>query len=97
MTILTSANGSLPLTLRKGETLVIRNYSGAETVTGSTAAREDVSSTSGAGAIAYGPQTSAASLVLSSSGSLDYQVVAGDVTPAVNALTDGYQVLTPLR
>ena len=31
MTILTYANGSLPLTLRKGETLVIRNYSGAET------------------------------------------------------------------
>lgn len=96
MTILTSANGSLPLTLRKGETLVIRNYSGTETVTGSTVAREDVSSTSGAGAIAYGPQSAAASLVLSSSGSLDYQVVSGDVTPAVNVLVGSdNQLVTP--
>lgn len=97
MTILTSANGSLPLTLRKGETLVIRNYSGTETVTGSTVAREDVSSTAGSGAYAYGPQTSAATLTISSSGSLDYQVVAGDMTPAVNALVDvaTSQIVTP--
>lgn len=97
MTILTSANGSLPLTLRKGETLVIRNYSGAETVTGSTAAREDVSSTAGAGAVAYGPQSSAATLTISSSGSLDYSVVAGDMSPAVNALVSvpTGQIVTP--
>ena len=97
MTILTSANGSLPLTLRKGETLVIRNYSGTETVTGSTVAREDVSSTTGSGAIAYGPQTSAATLTLSSSGSLDYQVVSGDLTPAVSALISQPtgQIVTP--
>lgn len=97
MTILTSANGSLPLTLRKGETLVIRNYSGTETVTGSTAAREDVSSTAGAGAVAYGPQSSAATLTISSSGSLDYSVVAGDMSPAVNALVSvpTGQIVTP--
>lgn len=97
MTILTSANGSLPLTLRKGETLVIRNYSGTETVTGSTAAREDVSSTAGAGAVAYGPQSSAATLTISSSGSMDYSVVAGDMSPAVNALVSvpTGQIVTP--
>lgn len=101
MTILTSANGSLPLTLRKGETLVIRNYSGVETVTGSTAAREDASSTAGSGAYAYGPQTVAATLTLSSSGSLDYQVVAGDVTPGyrpgeTTLLLDGQSTYGPL-
>ena len=76
MTILTSANGSLPLTLRKGETLVIRNYSGAETVRGSTVPQEATAD----GAEVYGPQITDASIVLSSSGSLDYQVVMGDMT-----------------
>lgn len=81
MTILTSANGSLPLTLRKGETLVVRNYSGAEVVLGSTVFRDKAVSM-GDGAFAYGPQTRDVSLTLSTSGSLDYQVVSGDVTPA---------------
>jgi len=60
-------------------------------------AREDVSSTTGSGAIAYGPQTSAATLTLSSSGSLDYQVVSGDVSPAVEALVTlpSRQIVTP--
>jgi len=75
MTILTSANGSLPLTLRKGETLVIRNYSGAETVTGSTVPVQFTKD----GADVYGPQLTDASVSLSSSGSLDYQVVQGKV------------------
>lgn len=76
MTILTTANGSLPLSLRKGETLVIRNYSGAETVTGSSSIRE----LSANGLASYGPQPVDVSVVLSSSGSLDYQIVVGDVT-----------------
>lgn len=82
MTILTSASGSLPLSLRKGETLVIRNLTGSETVTGSTAAREDATSALGSGAVVYGPQTGNASLVLSTSGQLDYSTVMGDPLPA---------------
>jgi hypothetical protein len=80
MTILTIANGSLPLTLRKGETLVIRNYSGAETVTGSSSIRE----LSANGLASYGPQPVDVSVVLSSGGSLDYQIVVGDVTTQNN-------------
>lgn len=76
MTILTSANGSLPLTLRKGETLVIRNYSGSETVTGSNSIRE----LSANGLSSYGPQPFDATVTVASSGALDYQVVVGDVT-----------------
>ena len=76
MTILTSANGSLPLTLRKGETLVIRNYSGVETVTGSIAAREATKD----GAVVYGPHKFAASVVITTTGTLDYQIVMGDMT-----------------
>ena len=81
MTILTSANGSLPLTLRKGETLVIRNYSGAETVTGSTAAKRFAVSTYGEGAVCYGPQVADATLTISSTGSIDYSVVSGVASP----------------
>lgn len=77
MTILTSANGSLPLTLRKGETLVIRNYSGSDVVSGSTVLRETV----GDGSVIYGPQTSDATVSLSSTGQLDYITVMGDPTP----------------
>lgn len=77
MTILTSANGSLPLTLRKGETLVIRNYSGSDVVSGSTVLRETV----GDGSVIYGPQTSDATVNLSSTGQLDYITVMGDPTP----------------
>ena len=68
MTILTSASGARPLSLAKGETLIIRNYSGTEAVTGSTAAREDASSVLGAGAVVYGPQTSLATVTISTTG-----------------------------
>jgi len=88
MTILNSSVGALRLSLAKGETLIVRNYSGVETVTGSTVSREDASSTLGAGAVVYGPQSVAASIVLSTSGTLDYQTVMGDPTPAVNALVE---------
>lgn len=79
MTILTSANGSLPLTLRKGETLVIRNYSGVETVRGSTVPSDATAD----GAEIYGPQISDVSIILSTSGALDYQIVVGDMTPTL--------------
>jgi len=88
MTILNSSVGALRLSLAKGETLIVRNYSGVETVTGSTVSREDASSTLGAGAVVYGPQSVAASIVLSTTGALDYQTVMGDPTPAVNALVE---------
>lgn len=88
MTILNSSVGALRLSLAKGETLIVRNYSGTETVTGSTVSREDASSTLGAGAVVYGPQSVAASIVLSTTGTLDYQTVMGDPTPAVNALVE---------
>lgn len=81
MTILTSANGSLPLTLRKGETLVIRNYSGLETVTGSSAEREEAVTSLGVGAVVYGPQSVDSSITLSTSGQLDYTTVMGDPLP----------------
>ena len=85
MTILTSANGSLPLSLRKGETLVIRNYSGIETVTGSSADREEAVTSLGSGAVVYGPQAVDSSIVLSTSGQLDYSTVMGD--PHVGSFT----------
>jgi len=88
MTILNASVGALRLSLAKGETLIVRNYSGVETVTGSTVSREDASSTLGAGAVVYGPQSVAASVVLSTTGTLDYQTVMGDPTPAVNALVE---------
>lgn len=78
MTILTSANGSLTLSLRKGETLVIRNYSGIETVTGSSADREEAVTSLGSGAVVYGPQAVDSSIVLTTSGQLDYSTVMGD-------------------
>lgn len=78
MTILTSASGARPLSLAKGETLIIRNYSGTETVTGSTAAREDAASVLGAGAVVYGPQTVAATVTISTTGTLDHSTVMGD-------------------
>lgn len=77
MTILTTANGSLPLSLRKGETLVIRNYTGADSVTGSGALREVTTD----GSVIYGPQPADTTLVLTSSGQLDYITVMGDPTP----------------
>lgn len=87
MTILTIANGSLPLSLRKGETLVIRNYSGVETVTGSTSTRELAPD----GSVIFGPQLSSATVTVSSSGQLDYITVMGDPTP----LSQAEQTIAP--
>lgn len=85
MAILSSGSGSLRLSVPVGSSLIIRNFSGTETVTGSSVAREDATSRLGAGAYVYGPQTSASTLTISTTGTLDYQVVAGDPTPSVGA------------
>lgn len=85
MTILTSASGARPLSLANGETLIIRNYSGTETVTGSTVAREDAGSVLGTGAVVYGPQTSSATVTISTTGTLDHSSVMGDPLPASDA------------
>lgn len=82
MAQMTSATGSLPLRLSKGETLVIKDLAGSHTVTGSLAPREDASASVGAGFVVYGPQSSAVTVTISTTGAVDYQVVSGDVTPA---------------
>ena len=81
MPTFSNGQGTLILSLRKGETLMIRNLSGSETVRGSTVPQE---ATSG-GVEVYGPQTSDTTIQLSTSGVLDYQVVVGDVTPSARA------------
>ena len=91
MPTFSNGQGTLILSLRKGETLTVRNLSGAETVRGSTVPQE---STSG-GIRAYGPQASDTSVQMTTTGTLEYQVVAGDVTlsakspDAVNVVIDG--------
>lgn len=85
MAQMTSATGSLPLRLSKGETLVIKDLAGSHTVTGSLAPREDASASVGAGFVVYGPQSSAVTVTISTTGAVDYQVVSGDVSPASSA------------
>lgn len=82
MAILTSGAGSLKLSVPKGSSLIIRNLSGTETVTGSGSAREDATAFLGAGAYVYGPQAAEVQVTISTTGTLDYSVVAGDPTPA---------------
>lgn len=89
MAQMTSATGSLPLRLSKGETLVIKDLAGSHTVTGSLAPREDASASVGAGFVVYGPQSSAVTVTISTTGAVDYQVVSGDVTPASPASGGG--------
>ena len=86
MTILNSSVGALRLSLAKGETLIVRNYSGTETVSGSSVPRENGSSRLGAGAFVYGPQTADSNVTITTTGDLDYSVVAGDPLPNVAAV-----------
>lgn len=81
MTILQSGV-TLPISVAAGNSLVIKELTGTATVTGSTAPREDASVRIGAGFFVYGPQVSQATLSISTTGLCDYQVVAGDPTPA---------------
>lgn len=83
MTYFTSDAGTLRITVPKGSTLIVRNYSGIDAVIGSTVSREKPLNM-GDGCFVYGPQTSDAAISLTTSGSLDYQVVAGDPTPSLD-------------
>ena len=80
MTIL-QTGVTLPLNLKAGETLVIKELSGTSTVTGSTASREDASTSIGAGFVVYGPQPSDCSVTLTTTGAADWFVEVGDATP----------------
>lgn len=82
MTMLYSSQGTITFPIAAGNTLVVNNLSGVETVTGSTVAREDVSTSFGAGRYGYGPQTSDATITLTTTGQCDYEIRVGDVTPS---------------
>jgi len=84
MTILYSGNGAIRFPVAAGNSLKLRNLSGVETVTGSSAAREDASTSIGAGFVVYGPQAVDTTITLSTTGQCDYQVVAGDPTPSTS-------------
>lgn len=89
---------TMPLSLSAGQTLKLKELTGTATATGSTAAREDASATIGAGFVVYGPQSSAASLSLTTTGICEWEVVNGDATPA-RSLTDEItsRSLAPMR
>lgn len=82
MPTLANGSGALRINVPKGSSLIIRNQSGVETVTGSSAAREDATYALGSGAFVYGPQTASSDLSISTTGVLTYDIVAGDPTPA---------------
>jgi len=77
---------TLPISVSVGQTLVVKELTGTATVTGSSAAREDASSSIGAGFVVYGPQPSAVSLSMTTTGLCEWQIVNGDATPAKGAL-----------
>lgn len=84
MPTLQTGSGALRINVPRGSTLIIRNQSGAETVTGSSAAREDATFALGAGAVVYGPQSSSSDVSITTTGVLTYDIVAGDATPATD-------------
>lgn len=95
MTILQSGT-SLPIALNAGQTIVLKELSGVATVTGSSAAREDASARIGAGYVIYGPQITAGTVTLSTTGIVDYQVVNGDPTPANQPVLYGVDPSGPI-
>lgn len=100
MTIL-QTGVSLPLNLKAGETLVIKELSGTSTVTGSVASREDASASIGAGFYSYGPQSADCSVTITTTGTCDWVVRVGDATPATDTIktqksATGQTVLDPV-
>lgn len=85
MARLFSTAQSLKINVPKGSSLVIRNQSGTETVTGSSVIREDASAVLGSGVFVYGPQTASSDVTISTNGACDYDIVAGDPTPATSS------------
>ena len=53
MPTLQNGSGALRINVPKGSSLIIRNQSGVETVTGSSVAREDATFALGSGAFVY--------------------------------------------
>lgn len=98
MSLLYSTQGTINFPIAAGNTLVVRNISGTETVSGSTVAREDATGTLGSGVYVYGPQSAAATISISTTGQLDYSIVAGDPTPpryvTVNRNSSGVEELS---
>lgn len=95
MTIL-QTGVTLPLNLKAGETLVIKELSGTSTVTGSTASREDASTSIGAGFVVYGPQIADCLVSVTTTGAVDWFVEVGDATPpSTNVLYQSGQLVTP--
>lgn len=82
MPTLQNGSGALRINVPRGSSLIIRNQSGVETVTGSSVAREDATFALGANAFVYGPQTASSDVSISTTGVLTYDIVAGDPTPA---------------
>lgn len=82
MPTLSNGSGALRINVPRGSSLIIRNQSGDETVTGSSVAREDATAALGANAFVYGPQTASSDVSISTTGVLTYDIVAGDPTPA---------------
>jgi lysophospholipase L1-like esterase len=84
MPTLQNGSGALRINVPKGSTLIIRNQSGVETVTGSSAAREDATAFLGANAVVYGPQSASSDVSITTTGVLTYDIVSGDATPATD-------------
>ena len=87
---------TLPLAVAAGQSLVIKELTGTATVTGSVTSREDASSSIGAGFVVYGPQPSAVSLSMTTTGLCEWQIVNGDATPAKGVLRVTTDPLTGL-
>lgn len=83
MTILATGSQTLTIAVPSGSSLVIKDLSGSHTVTGGSR-REDASLSMGAGFSVYGPLGADGSLSISTTGVVDYQVVAGDPTPSTS-------------
>lgn len=75
-----SSGTTYPLTIPAGNALVTIDLSGTSTVTGVT--REDASRWHGAGAKACNPVSTATAITISTTGKVDYRLVAGDATPS---------------
>lgn len=86
MTMLYSSQGTINFPVAVGNTLVIQNISGSETVSNVIVYREDASNELGSGFVVYGPFGTASTVNLSTTGQLDYQIKAGDVTTKSNAV-----------
>lgn len=81
------AGNTLPISVPSGQTLVVKELTGTVTVAGSSATREDASSSIGAGFVVYGPQPSTSSLSVSTTGICEWQIVNGDATPPKDAFS----------